>query len=267
VLKALETVYEKKSRLCQLGTTSDFMNCNGEYWSPNDLIQTMKTFEVRVFSWTGDLLCLLEKEGKYVVNAMDLIEPVKDVLRDLWENQWGEFFEEVESFCVAVSIPVPSMDSSMPIRGVSRRMRQFVKCYHHYHVDIFSALIDSITTDINSRFSKSSVEILRCIACLDPSDSFSKFDHGMLLRLAETYSYDFSTPDCEILKEQLHMFILNMRSTSKFSSCRDLPTLSVKMVQTEAHLIFPLVYRLIELLLILPVARATTERAFSARNL
>jgi hypothetical protein len=39
------------------------------------------------------------------------------------------------------------------------------------------------------------------------------------------------------------------------------------MLKNEAHLTFPLVYRLIELLLILPVATATTERAFSAPNL
>ena len=70
------------------------------------------------------------------------------------------------------------------------------------------------------------MEILRCIACLDPSDSFCKFNHGLLLRLAETYSHDFSTIDCQILKEQLHMFILYLRSTSQFSSCHDLGTLS-----------------------------------------
>jgi hypothetical protein len=34
-------------------------------------------------------------------------------------------------------------------------------------------------------------------------------------------------------------------------------------VQTERHLVFALVYRLIELALILPVATATVERAFS----
>ncbi|KAL6645706.1 hypothetical protein ACP70R_017314 [Stipagrostis hirtigluma subsp. patula] len=39
------------------------------------------------------------------------------------------------------------------------------------------------------------------------------------------------------------------------------------MVQTDRHEAFPLVYRLIELALILPVATATVERAFSAMNI
>jgi hypothetical protein len=36
------------------------------------------------------------------------------------------------------------------------------------------------------------------------------------------------------------------------------------MVETGKHLVFPLVYKLIELALILPVSTASVERAFSA---
>uniref|UniRef100_A0ACD5ZNQ7 Uncharacterized protein n=1 Tax=Avena sativa TaxID=4498 RepID=A0ACD5ZNQ7_AVESA len=39
------------------------------------------------------------------------------------------------------------------------------------------------------------------------------------------------------------------------------------MVHTDRHMVFPLVYRLIELALILPVATASVERAFSAMNI
>jgi hypothetical protein len=39
------------------------------------------------------------------------------------------------------------------------------------------------------------------------------------------------------------------------------------MVHLERHIVFPLVYRLIELALLLPVATATIERAFSAMNI
>ena len=39
------------------------------------------------------------------------------------------------------------------------------------------------------------------------------------------------------------------------------------LVETRQHLIFPLVYRLITLALILPVATASVERVFSAMNI
>jgi len=41
----------------------------------------------------------------------------------------------------------------------------------------------------------------------------------------------------------------------------------MKMVEHERHIAFPLVYRLIELALLLPVATASVERAFSAMNI
>jgi hypothetical protein len=39
------------------------------------------------------------------------------------------------------------------------------------------------------------------------------------------------------------------------------------MVQLERHIVFLLVYRIIELALLLPVATATVERAFSAMKI
>uniref|UniRef100_A0A453Q012 HAT C-terminal dimerisation domain-containing protein n=1 Tax=Aegilops tauschii subsp. strangulata TaxID=200361 RepID=A0A453Q012_AEGTS len=41
----------------------------------------------------------------------------------------------------------------------------------------------------------------------------------------------------------------------------------MKMVEAKKHLIFPLVYKLIELALILPVSTAFVERAFSAMKI
>jgi hypothetical protein len=43
--------------------------------------------------------------------------------------------------------------------------------------------------------------------------------------------------------------------------------LAIKMMQTDRHTTFPLVYRLVELALILPVTTATIERAFSAMKI
>jgi hypothetical protein len=47
----------------------------------------------------------------------------------------------------------------------------------------------------------------------------------------------------------------------------DIGSLAVKMVETEKHMVFPLVYKLIELSLILPVSTASVERAFSAMKI
>jgi hypothetical protein len=44
-------------------------------------------------------------------------------------------------------------------------------------------------------------------------------------------------------------------------------SLAIKMVQTGKHVVFPLVYKLIELALLLPVSTASVERSFSAMNI
>ena len=81
------------------------------------------------------------------------------------------------------------------------------------------------------------------------------------------YDADFSQYDCVVLRDQLGTFIADVRDDLDFANCTDLGNLAVKMVQTDRHTVFPLVYRLIELALILPVATATVERAFSAMSL
>lgn len=43
--------------------------------------------------------------------------------------------------------------------------------------------------------------------------------------------------------------------------------LAIKVVETRKHIVYPMVYLLIELALILHVATATIERAFSAMNI
>ena len=58
-----------------------------------------------------------------------------------------------------------------------------------------------------------------------------------------------------------------MRADPDFMNCNDLGDLAVRMVQSDRHVVFPLVYRIIELALILPVATASVERAFSAMSI
>ncbi|XP_039132336.1 uncharacterized protein LOC120269118 [Dioscorea cayenensis subsp. rotundata] len=159
------------------------------------------------------------------------------------------------------------MEDKIPVRGRSRREGQWITYYHHYHAEIFIAVIDLIATEMNNRFNETTTELLICISCLDPRDSFSRFHHGRLLHLAEIYYDDFSIQDLQVLKEQLHTYVHDVRRSSDFVECNDLASLAVKLVENRKHLVFPLVYRLIELALILPVATASVERSFSAMNI
>ena len=58
-----------------------------------------------------------------------------------------------------------------------------------------------------------------------------------------------------------------MRSSSEFSELKGISDLEQKMVETRRHIVYLLVYLLVTLALVLPIATATVERTFSARIL
>jgi hypothetical protein len=97
--------------------------------------------------------------------------------------------------------------------------------------------------------------------------SFSKFDVDKLARIADIYYDDFSFDDNKTIKDQLQTFIIHVRRLDEFKVCYDLASLSKTMVELERHIMFSLVYHIIELALLLPVATATFERAFSAMKI
>ena len=106
---------------------------------------------------------------------------------------------------------------------------------------------------MNGKFNETTTELLNCISCLHPRNSFFRFHHGRLLRLVEIYSDDFCVPALQVLKEQLHIYIHEVRRSFDFVECHDLASLTIKLVKTRKRLVFPLVCYLIELTLILSV--------------
>uniref|UniRef100_A0A453HVB8 HAT C-terminal dimerisation domain-containing protein n=1 Tax=Aegilops tauschii subsp. strangulata TaxID=200361 RepID=A0A453HVB8_AEGTS len=58
-----------------------------------------------------------------------------------------------------------------------------------------------------------------------------------------------------------------VRRIEDFRDFHDIASLAKKMVELERHVMFPTVYRLIELALLLPVATTTVERAFSSMKI
>ncbi|VYS46745.1 unnamed protein product [Arabidopsis thaliana] len=68
------------------------------------------------------------------------------------------------------------------------------------------------------------------------------------------------------LDHQLEIYLDNVKNDERFTDLKCLGDLARVMVETRKHLSHPLVYRLLKLSLILPVATATVERCFSAMN-
>lgn len=63
------------------------------------------------------------------------------------------------------------------------------------------------------------------------------------------------------------MWVSEMRRNEIFSGLYNIGDVAKRMVEVGYHRSFSLVYLLIELILVLPVATATVERAFSSMNI
>ncbi|XP_071728815.1 uncharacterized protein [Rutidosis leptorrhynchoides] len=116
-------------------------------------------------------------------------------------------------------------------------------------------------------FSEASTELLNSMAALNPRDSFSMFDVSKLLRLSQFYPKDFSSLEMIELEEQLDMYHHSVRHDERFDNLVGIAYLARVMVETRKYLSYPLVYRLLKLALVLPIATATVERCFSAMKI
>ena len=121
--------------------------------------------------------------------------------------------------------------------------------------------------ELNDHFTDSNIELLLCVACLSPCDSFAMFDKIKLIRLAGFYPKDFNSFQLTILHDQLDTYIVDMRSKDEFGSLDGIGDLARAMVKTRRNKVYPLVYLLLTLALVLPVTTASVERAFLAMNI
>ncbi|XP_042443839.1 zinc finger MYM-type protein 1-like [Zingiber officinale] len=199
---------------------------------------------------TNELSLSLQQGDQNIVQAMSLVRSVKCRLQDFREDGWQIILEQVNTFCELNMIPILDMEDNMLTRGHGRRRGQLITNFHHYRVEIFCQVVDLIIQKMNNRFSEVSTDLLGCISCFHPRNSFSQFDVHKLIHLADFYPEDFCGTDYLFLEQQLMSYFYNLRDDPYFSSIDDLGILAQKLVETEKHLVFPLVYRMIELALV-----------------
>ncbi|KAL7256105.1 hypothetical protein ACSBR1_010104 [Camellia fascicularis] len=93
--------------------------------------------------------------------------------------------------------------------------------------------------ELNNRFTEASTELLLCVACLNPNNSFCAFDKQKLIHLAEFYPSDFSAVDLMALDNQLQNYIVDMCSSNEFSELKRIGDLTRKLVETKKDIVYP----------------------------
>ncbi|XP_052197293.1 uncharacterized protein LOC127804468 [Diospyros lotus] len=241
----------------------------------DDFLDSIQSFEFAfnlhlmrtILTISNELFKALQRKDQDIVNAITLVKICKQRLQVMRDNEWDLFLKAVVSFCEKYNIDGPDMDGVFICRGRSRRNTEEMTNLHHFRVDLFYAIIDMQLQELNDHFYEVSTELLLCIECLCPNDSFSAFDKEKLIRLAEYYREDFSRVELMAVDDQLQTYIFDIRSNKEFEELGGLGEPGQKLVAMKNNIVYPLVYKLVTLALTFSISTATVERVFSTMNI
>jgi hypothetical protein len=142
----------------------------------------------------------------------------KKRLQEIRDDGWDSLFNDVLLFCEHHEVDIPNMDDFFkPVQKKSKRKMEKVSNLHHFRVQLFYEVIDQQIQELNNRFTEANTELLLCVACLSPRHSFSAFDKGRLIRLAQFYPSEFFPVELLALDCQLENYFLDVCSDSEFS--------------------------------------------------
>ncbi|XP_019253823.1 PREDICTED: uncharacterized protein LOC109232509 [Nicotiana attenuata] len=152
----------------------------------------------------------------------------------------NSLIEDVSSFCDKNGIVIPKMDEKYAL-GKPKRKSSTVTYTHILYVEVFCAAIDLQLLELNNYFSEVNTDLLLGMASFSPNGSFANYDKNKIINLATYYPNEFTASKLEDIGCELDNYIDYVQEMNNaFSSLKGL--LSV----------------------ILPVATATVERAFSS---
>ncbi|XP_049372493.1 uncharacterized protein LOC125837404 [Solanum verrucosum] len=185
-----------------------------------------------------------------------------------WGSHYKSFGNFISSFDSIVNVldtlvvNASTLEERASASGFLRSCQMFETIFLlHLMTDLLG-----ITNDLNVSLQKKEQDIANAMILVKVAKR--SFDIKKIMRMAELYTDDFDESNMRALENQLVYYIIDVRDIDeRFSNLGGLGELSRKLAETKKHLNYSLVFLLVKFALLLPVATATIERAFSAMNI
>jgi hypothetical protein len=185
----------------------------------------------------------------------------KNKMQHLKSVGWNQFLEKVTLFYKKHGVAY-----NYASFGRSRRFVQNQTNDDHFRREVYIGVIDKFSQELDSLFDEVNMQLLSCMTALNPSNSFASCEAQKVRRLADFYPKDIFCSDLLRLELQLNTYVDVMRQDDRLSGLENLVDLSVKLVEANRHQVYDLVYLLLKMVLLLPVASTSVERAFSGMD-
>ena len=206
----------------------------------------------------------LQQNNQNILEAASLAKRTMHTLKLLRDCGFSSLMEDAISFFHKHKTPMVEISD---FYVTQRRHNTNFKNQHHFEYDVFNTVMDMQNQEFMNRFSEVSTNLLDYMSALSPCNSFSMFDKSKLVKLSGLYKADFNDLEMSYLESQLETYYHSLIIGERFTNLKGIADLSRLLVETGKDRSFPLVYRLVKLTLVLPVATATVERCFSAMKL
>ncbi|KAI3687333.1 hypothetical protein L1987_81028 [Smallanthus sonchifolius] len=217
-----------------------------------------------VLSITNALSKHLQKKSQDLLEAANMINGTKGALNELRQKWFDEMLIKVTSFCQKYNITMLDMMASY---GNPRNRKNVITNRHHFEVEIFNTVLDMQIQEMGNRFNEVTTTLIENMSGLNPCDWCSKFDTSKIVTFSEMYPNDFTTNERVCLLGELKVLHHSVKKDDRFANLDGIFDLARLMVETGKNKSYPLVYRILKLALVLPVATATVERCFSKMKL
>ncbi|KAI3708356.1 hypothetical protein L2E82_37524 [Cichorium intybus] len=211
------------------------------------ILKSFKSFDfvfclhlmVDILGITNHLNTTLQRKDQDIVNAMNQVSSSKKAIQEIRDLGWKPLLGNITLFCDKYDVEIVDMEYAY-YNGIGRRRGSQVNNFHHYHVDVFKAVIDMQLQELNHRFNEASTKLLLSIACLCPRESFKAFNLNKLMEMATLYREEFPTEyDLQLLEVELQNYIKDVREDERFNRLKSIGELAKKMVDEQKHIIFP----------------------------
>ncbi|KAL7141933.1 hypothetical protein ABFS83_08G088200 [Erythranthe nasuta] len=222
----------------------------------------------------------IERAGD--TRLVDLFTPIIEVLEDLKSDRYSKgepksllFVMQTFGFVFMLHLMVEVLSLTNDLSQALQKGDQDIVTdmqlvqtplltnLNYFKNDCFLHVIDFIMKELGDRFTPKNVELLNCVACLNPYSSFQDFDIKSLVRLTRFYPNNFEDVSDKELSSQLETYIECVKMDDNFSKLKVISDLCRTLVCIKKHKTFGFVYTLLKLALSLPVATASVERVFS----
>jgi hypothetical protein len=214
----------------------------------------------------------LQSRKMNLLAAICLMQAARSTLSDLASDAgFNGVILKATNFCEVQGVDVPDLESIWEgeVKGRVNTLKASerdlsVKAYYSKHLN--AAVLKAVARELDRRFNDDVLRVLGGAVALDPRDNFSQFQEDKLLALArEFYKRDFLNTDVRDLESELSRFPSFAAFHPTFQSAETFPAVVQALCEVQEQ--FPQLYRLAQLLIVLPITSASAERSFSALKL